>query len=291
MQPNFIPFIKSSSIVEVERDGDYLNTIMLVSTPKRDEQGDMVLPEAWLNKTDMDYSSKKAVIDWNHYSLLLSFQKSSSIQEKANNEKMGNEAIIGIPSGRKFFTESGNLYCESKLNVKNPYIAPYVPLIKAGYEGLEASAGGGFFKPKPETVAKYGDRTYDRARITHVAICPAGEAINDETEIKMLKSSIASEFNLDDYPNDSTIIESKIVTAYQIEKISDEAEQRVFEFIVNSLEYKLWATNKLLERIQPDQPLDYEFYYDHFRSHGFGRGYAKRLATQMIIEHGGESNG
>ncbi|MBE7411404.1 MAG: hypothetical protein HS129_04955 [Leptospiraceae bacterium] len=289
MQPNFIPFIKSSAIVEVERNGDYLNTIMLVSTPKRDEQGDMVLSEAWLNKTDMDYSSKKAVIDWNHYSRLLPFQKSSSIQEKANNEKLGNEAIIGVPSGRKFFTESGNLYCESKWNVKNPYISPYVPLIKAGYEGLEASAGGGFYKPKPETVAKYGEKTYDRARITHVAICPAGEAINDETEIKMLKSSIANEFDID--YSDVPVTDSMIIPVNAIENISEKAEQRIFEFIINSLEYKLWATNKLLEKILPNQPLDYEFYYDHFRDYGFGRDYAKRLATQMIIEHGGESNG
>lgn len=280
----FIPFIKSSSIVEVERDGDYLNTIMLVSTPTRDAQGEMILPEAWKNQKDIDYSNKKAVVDWNHYSRLLPFQKSNSIQEKLNNERLGNEAIIGIPSGKKFFIEGDSLYCQSKWNAKNPFIAPYVPLLKAGYEGLEASAGGGFYPPKPETVAKYGDKTYDRARISHVAICPAGEAINSETEIKMLKSSIATEF-LDEEPMDQSV-----AIQYPFEKISEEAEQRIFQFITSSLDYKLWATAKLLEKIIPGQTVDYELYYDHFRSYGFGRDYAKKLATQMIIENG-ERNG
>lgn len=276
MQPKPYYFLKSASIEQAEVEGKYLNMLLKVSTPKRDKEGDMFLKGAWTHPEDLAYFSKKGVIDWNHLSQTSKFSKSSNPKEKADMELVSAEAILGTPAGRGLYQEDDALYCETRINAENKYIKPFVPLLKAGYEGLEVSAAGGAYRPSPETIAKYGEKTWDRARLTHIAICPPGEAINDETQALLIKSHLAHELGWGEEaelnpPNPN-------VTVLTLTPI-----QAALEFVQSQPNYDEWVINRLVGAVESKLlTRDYTAICTFLKSHGLADGKADAIAIKLL---------
>lgn len=272
MQPNKpYCFLKSATVEQAEIEGKFINMLLKVSTEKRDKEGDMFLKGAWTHKEDVEYFQKKGVIDWNHLSQTSKFAKSNNPKEKAENELVSAEAIIGVPSGRGLFLGDDGLYCEARINAENKYIKPFVPLLKAGFSGLEVSAAGGAYRPSPETISKYGEKTWDRARLTHIAICPPGEAINDETQALLIKSHLPSELG---WKED----EEPIPTKFNIDPVGS-----VLEYISSSSDYNQWVANRLVGAI--DSGLlqkDYQAIFEFVKNHGLSVEKAKQYAIKLL---------
>lgn len=265
-------FLKSATIAEAELEGKFLNMLLKVSTEKRDKEGDLFLKGAWTHPEDLAYFSKKGVIDWNHLSQTSKFSKSSNPKEKAEMELLSAEAIIGVPSGRGLFQEEDGLYCEAKINAENKYIKPFVPLLKSGYAGLEVSAAGGAYRPNQETIAKHGEKTWDRARLTHIAICPPGEAINDETQALLLKSHLASDLGWgEETPNDS------IVT------MTMNPSQAIQEYISEQPGYGEWVIKRLIGAVESGiLKRDYVSICTFLKSHGFAESKCDNIAIKLL---------
>lgn len=269
-------FLKSASIAEAEIEGKFINMLLKVSTEKRDKEGDMFLKGAWTHPEDVAYFQKKGVIDWNHLSQTSKFSKSTNPKEKADNELVSSEAIIGIPSGRGLFQESDGLYCEARISAENKYVKPFVPLLKAGFAGLEVSAAGGAYRPSPETISKYGDKTWDRARLTHIAICPPGEAINDETQALLLKSQIASELG---WGQETELNPSNPnVTVLTLTPI-----QAALEFVQSQPNYDEWVIGRLVGAVESNLlTRDYTAIYNFLKSHGLADSKADAIAIKLL---------
>ena len=184
------PFLRSAEIAEISKtsSGTY-KALIKASTEKRDEDGDVFLSEAWTNTDDIDYFMRKGVIDYNHLSQLLRVRRGSPAQI-AEGERAALKAIIGQPTDMDI--DKDVLFCKSELYAENAYVQEMLPALKANSDRFGASVGGGAYKPSEMTKSKYGDRTFDRARLNHIAICPLMEAKNDETHVALMKSMAVS---------------------------------------------------------------------------------------------------
>ncbi|PJZ51564.1 hypothetical protein [Leptospira adleri] len=243
------PFLKSAQIQEVEREGKMLNVLLKISSETRDRQGDMILKGAWDHPDDKAYFKSKSYIDWNHLSHVLTFSKSDSAIHRAEIEKARQGAVLGRPKG-DYFWENDGLYCQARLNTENEFIKPYVPLIEDGFAGLEASAAGGFYKPTQETISKYGPNTYDRARISHIAICPPGQAVNPDTQMVLMKSVLAQTFNsgiAGSNPPGTEIVVGKIET---LPPIPENANEAILEYILQSWGYRDYVSDSLIKYME-----------------------------------------
>nr|WP_232371507.1 hypothetical protein [Leptospira ainazelensis] len=226
-----------------------LNVLLKISSESRDRQGDMILKCAWDHPEDKEYFKSKSYIDWNHLSYVLTFSKSDSAIHRAEIEKARQGAVLGRPVG-DYFWEKDGLYCKARLNTENEFIKPYVPLIEDGFSGLEASAAGGFYKPAPETISKYGPNTYDRARISHVAICPPGEAVNPDTQMVLMKSVLAQTFNTGIVENSAAqgeIVVGKIET---LPPVPENVNEAVSRYILQSWGYRDYVSDALIKYME-----------------------------------------
>lgn len=188
----FKTFVKAGEIVEAEQKGsDRIRVSIKVSTDKVDQDGDRILLKAWENPEDQQWFLDKGVLDYNHLSVLLKptparirAQRMTPAQiAEASRESAA--AIIGEPLRLEV---SDGLYCTGELYATNSYVREVLPALRSGSSRYGASAGGGFFQPSQMTKSSFGERTYDRARLHHIAVCPLAEAKNDETSISLLKS-------------------------------------------------------------------------------------------------------
>lgn len=238
-------FVKSATIQEMEVDRDFVNLRIRFSSEVRDKQGDLFLKSAWTQPEDVAYFLKKGKIDWNHLSKATRFLKAgASVVERAEAERIASQAVLGIPKGKGIWIEGDQAVCDTRINAKNPYISAYIPLIKEGYQGLEASAAGGAFDPKPETIAKFGENTYDRAILDHIAICPAAEGVNPKTEIELIKSSLAESLGFG--KQQKTEKENQTGEAITL-------EHTIAEFMKSQPNYKTWVAERLVDSIESGQ--------------------------------------
>ncbi|WCL51513.1 hypothetical protein [Leptospira sp. GIMC2001] len=249
-------FIKSAIIDDIEVEKDMVNLLLRFSSETRDKQGDLFLKSAWTHPEDVQFFMKKGVIDWNHLSRAGRFLKSNaSVEERAAAEMIATGAILGLPKGKGIYQDGDRPTCEAKINAKNPYIASYIPLLKEGYKGLEASAAGGAFQPSGETILKHGENTWDRAVISHIAICPSNEAINQHTEIELIKSAMADHLGFK--PGTPTKVAPTSV------------QDPAFEFIKSQPGYKVWVANQLIDRIENGIIAQkFDAVYGFLKSHG-----------------------
>ncbi|WP_235595243.1 hypothetical protein [Leptospira noguchii] len=209
----------------------------------------MILKCAWDHPEDKEYFKTKSYIDWNHLSYVLNFSKSDSPINRAEIEKARQSAVIGRPISDYFWDNDG-LYCKARINSESDFIKPYIPLLEDGFTGLETSAAGGFYAPRPETISKYGPNTYDRARISHIAICPPGEAINPNTQMVLMKSVLGQTFNsglTGIISSPSEIVVDKIETLPPIPENTNEA---ILKYILQSWGYRDYVSDSLIKYME-----------------------------------------
>lgn len=257
----------------MEVDRDFINLRIRFSSEVRDKQGDLFLKSAWTEPQDVAYFLKKGKIDWNHLSKATRFLKAGcSVVERAEAEKIASQAVLGIPQGKGIWIEGDQAVCDTRINAKNPYISAYIPLIKEGYQGLEASAAGGAFDPKPETIAKFGENTYDRAILDHIAICPAAEGINPKTEIELIKSSLAESLGFAKPQKIETDSKDEI-----------NLESAIAEFMKSQPNYKTWVAQRLVDSIESGQiPKRFAPIHSFLKSHGISDEASEKHAVQLL---------
>lgn len=274
-------FLKSAQIKDVEREGKMLNVLLKISSESRDRQGDMILKCAWDHPDDKEYFKTKSYVDWNHLSYVLTFSKSDSPINRAEIEKARQGAVLGRPTG-EYFWENDGLYCKARINAENEFIKPYIPLLEDGFTGLETSAAGGFYKPKQETISKYGPNTYDRARIGHIAICPPGEAVNPDTKMVLMKSVLAQTFNsgLISSPP-SEIVGGKIETLPPIPGTLNEA---ISGYIMQSWGYRDYVSDALIKYMEAGilKP-EFEAIRDFMVRYGLSTQEASGQSVKLLI--------
>ncbi|EKR89719.1 hypothetical protein [Leptospira santarosai] len=276
------PFLKSAQIQEVEKAGKMLNVLLKISSETRDRQGEMILKCAWDHPEDKAYFKSKSYIDWNHLSHVLTFSKSDSAIHRAEIEKARQGAVLGRPVD-DYFWDKDALYCQARINTENEFIKPYIPLLEDGFSGLEASAAGGFFKPTQETISKYGPDTYDRARISHIAICPPGGAINPDTQMILMKSAYAQTFIRELAGNNSSgeIIIEKTET---LPPLPENVNEAIAEYILQSWGYRDYVSDMLIKRMEVGllRP-DYEEIRDLLMRYGISQKEANGQAVKLLV--------
>lgn len=254
-------FIKSAAIDDIEVDKEMVNLRLRFSSEIRDSQGDLFLKSAWTHPEDVEYFKNKGVIDWNHLSRASRFLKSgSSPAERAEAERVASSAILGVPAKNRGIYLDGDIpTCEARVNAKSPYLAPYIPLLREGFKGLEASAAGGAYKPSGETIEKYGIQSYDRARIDHIAICPVAEAINPQTEVALIKSAMAERLGMTQPKSQDTIKGQE-----------SDLQSIIAEFMKSTPIYRTWVAEQLLDSIENGTIAQrFEPIFGFLKSHGF----------------------
>lgn len=191
-------FVKSGQIVDSKEVGNRLKVFIKFNSEIRDREGDLFLKSAWMNDEDSAEFAEKGYYDYNHGSSMKP-NKSMTPAQIIESELFRLKSIIGKPDPDPkkavYWSEVENgPMSEGYLDGENEFVKQIKSLTKAGYV-FEASAAGGVYAPSEETVSKFGERTWDRAKIQHIAICPLQEAINSETYV-MLKSAIAEQLGI-----------------------------------------------------------------------------------------------
>lgn len=268
-------FVKTGQIIDSKEVGNRLKVYMKFNAPERDREGDLFLKSAWQNEEDNSEWARKGWYDYNHLSSIK--PKSSMTPEQiAKSELARLQAIIGRPDpdpAKAVYwsdTENGPI-TEGFLDGENQYVKTMKSLMKSGYT-FEASAAGGIYEPGEKTIKEYGDRTYDRAKIQHIAICPATEAINPETFV-MLKSSLLKEMGEGSM---STTTEKQAI----IEKPSP-----LEEFILSSPEYAKHIYSGIIKEIKKgSMPVRYDNLYGYMKSKSIPDDEAKECAEILIAK-------
>lgn len=186
-------FLKSGTIEDVNpnHSEDKIQVLIKASTEAIDKEGDRFLKSAWQNDEDISFFKSKGYVDWNHLSEILKANSLENPEAVAKSELARLKAVIGYPDPDKSLYWDGDaLYCNAILDKKNEYVKSMLSLMNSGFDRFEASVAGAAFKPSDDTTKKYGPKTYDRARITHIAICPSNEAMNPETKVTLIKSTL-----------------------------------------------------------------------------------------------------
>ena len=271
-------FFKTGQIVDSKEVGKNLKVYMKFNSPERDREGDLFLKSAWVNEEDNSEFARKGWYDYNHLSVIK--PKSTMTPEQiAKSELARLQAIIGKPDSdpRKAIywsdVENGPV-TEGILDGENEYVKTMKSLMKSGYV-FEASAAGGVYEPNEKTVLEQGDKTWDRARIQHIAICPATEAINPETYV-MLKSVIASEMGI--IKRNENMVET-------IQKSKPNALQ---EFVLASPEYAKHVFNGIVAEIKKgSMPVKYETMKSYLMDREIPEDDATECAELLIIKFKG----
>lgn len=263
-------FIKSGTIVDANfATNGAVNVKLKVSTETRDKEGDLFLKSAWTNQEDIDFFKNKGYYDYHHLSEILSYSKSKDPDEVIRSQQNRLKAIIGYPvKDKALYSENGDLYSEGTLDSHNEFVKPIVSLLKSGFDRFECSAAGVMYHPSAETIDAYGQKTYDRARINHIAICPTNEAINPDTKVMLMKSLSKQFLKSETEPNN-----------YKLTVISDPIE----EYISQSDGYQDWVLGKLNFYLENDQiPRNFESLVKFLENHKISKENAEKAVVIIL---------
>lgn len=229
---------------------------MKFSSETRDKEGDLFLKSAWEHKEDKNHFAKKGYYDYNHLSQILKAKPTSSPEEISKSELSRVKAIIGRPDPdptKAIFwsdVENGAL-TEGFLNKDNQYVKEVVSLLKSGYDRFQASAAGGAYPPNQNTTKQFGEKTWDRATLQHIAICPTSDAINEDTYIK-LKSALVKDLEVPE-------IKIEIGSNPDAAEHDETFEDVIHQYILESYGYASWVAEKLMRKVLMGLlPVNYE---------------------------------
>lgn len=282
-------FVKSGQIVDSKEVGNRLKVFIKFNSEIRDRENDLFLKSAWTNEEDAAEFAEKGYYDYNHISVLKP-NASMTPAQIAESELQRLKALIGKPDPdpkRAVYwsnVENGPM-SEGYLDGENEYVKQIKSLSKAGYV-FEASAAGGVYAPSQDTVSQYGEKTWDRARIQHIAICPLQEAINPETFV-LLKSSIAQGMGIImNVKEEPAAVQAGAVIPEQTAVI--QKPTAIQEFILSSPEFAKHVGTGIVSEIQKGSlQLSYEPIKEHFLSKGIPEPEARECAELVIAKFKG----
>lgn len=271
-------FIKTGQIVDSKEVGKNLKVYMKFNSPERDKEGDLFLKSAWVNEEDNSEFARKGWYDYNHLSVIKPNSKMTP-EQIAKSELARIQAVIGRPDPdpKKAIywsdVENGPV-TEGILAGENEYVKTMKSLLKTGYT-FEASAAGGVFEPNEQTVSQYGEKSWDRARIQHIAICPSTEAINPETFV-VLKSNLARDLGI----KKGNTMEETIVKPINRNALE--------EFVLSSPDYAKHIFNGIVKEIQKGSlPVKYEAMKSYLMERSIPEDDATECSELLIVKFKG----
>lgn len=282
-------FVKTGQIVDSKEVGNRLKVFIKFNSEIRDREGDLFLKSAWLNDEDAAEFAEKGYYDYNHGS---SMKPNSSMTpaQIIESELFRLKSIIGKPDPdpKKAVywsqVENGPV-SEGFLDGENEFVRQIKSLMKAGYV-FEASAAGGVYEPSQETVSQYGDKTWDRAKIQHIAICPLQEAINSDTYV-LLKSAIAEKLGINmNIKTEEQKPETAVSLSVPVQQI--QKPSAIQEFVLSSPEFAKHVFEGIVGEIRKGSlPLRYEPIKEYLLSKEIPDMEAQECAESVIAKFKG----
>ena len=268
--------------IQPARNGRH-RIVVEASSETRDSENDKVLADAWTHPDDVAFYKSHGWLDWNHLTALLprlgAAAKDGGPEAVVQAELAYIKAKIGEPVDL-MVTDDRKLRVVGDVYAENPFVKALVPAWKADSNQFGASAAGGFYKPRPETVQRYGEKTWDRARMQHCAICPRIEAKNPDTMTRMYKSVAAHLLGESEQAGEQFMKTQAAVEAAPTP--ADAFMVIVRDYLFQRADFAEYIYNDMRNRIIQGEP-SFEIAVAYFRGFGVSLEKSQELAGLAIM--------
>jgi hypothetical protein len=187
-------------------------------------------------------------------------------------EQVAKEAIIGEP--KDLYVKDDVLFCPAELYLKNKWVQALLPQLESGSSRIGASVGGGVYEPSEVTKSKHGEKVYDHAILTHIAICDIQDAKNSETAVTLIKSHIGAMLNAEETPAASIEASGEMPTIQEI----------IYGYLGNQEDFLRYAFDVLKSHVTGGATPNHAHCRELFKGLGLEDGAADEFATELIVK-------